>query len=54
MTERLAAPITRAVVRRADEADTTASRRDRNTEVLTFDGDKMKRVEFYFRWNLEE
>lgn len=25
----------------------------RNTEVLTFDGDKVKRIEVYFGWDLE-
>jgi hypothetical protein len=29
-----------------------AGERGRNTEVLTFDGDKVKRVEVYFGWNL--
>jgi hypothetical protein len=34
------------------EADTTVGKRGRNTQVLTFDGDKVKRVEVYFGWNL--
>jgi ketosteroid isomerase-like protein len=34
------------------EAETSAGRRGRNTEVLTFDGDKVKRVEVYFGWEL--
>jgi hypothetical protein len=33
-----------------------AMRRDgsrfRNTEVLTFDGDRLRRVEVYFGWNV--
>ncbi|MDX6657615.1 MAG: hypothetical protein QOH62_2408 [Solirubrobacteraceae bacterium] len=27
--------------------------RFRNTEVLTFDGDKVRRVEVYFGWNID-
>ncbi len=34
------------------ESTTTDGRRFRNTEVLTFDGDKVRRVEVYFGWNL--
>jgi ketosteroid isomerase-like protein len=43
---------------RGDEVVATyeATRRDgsrfRNTEVLTFDGDKISKVEVYFGWNL--
>jgi ketosteroid isomerase-like protein len=36
------------------ETDTSAGRRGRNTEVLSFDGDKIVRAEVYFGWNLEE
>jgi ketosteroid isomerase-like protein len=36
------------------ETDTSASNRGRNTEVLTFDGDKVSRVEVYFGWNPED
>ena len=35
------------------EAKKTDGRRFRNTEVLTFDGDKICRAEVYFGWNLE-
>jgi ketosteroid isomerase-like protein len=35
------------------EATRTDGTRFRNTEVLTFEGDKMKRTEVYFGWNLE-
>jgi ketosteroid isomerase-like protein len=35
------------------ESDTSAGKRGRNTEVLTFDGDKLKRIEVYFGWDLE-
>jgi ketosteroid isomerase-like protein len=35
------------------EATKTDGRRFRNTEVLTFDGDKISRQEVYFGWNLE-
>ena len=31
----------------------TDGSRFRNTEVLTFDGDKVSKVEVYFGWNLE-
>ncbi len=34
------------------ESTTTDGQRFRNTEVLTFDGDKICRVEVYFGWNL--
>ena len=34
------------------EAETSAGKRGRNTEVLTFDGDTVKRVEVYFGWEL--
>jgi ketosteroid isomerase-like protein len=35
------------------ESTKTDGRRFRNTEVLTFDGDKICRQEVYFGWNLE-
>ena len=35
------------------EARNTDGHRFRNTEVLTFAGDKICRVEVYFGWNLE-
>jgi ketosteroid isomerase-like protein len=35
------------------ESTKTDGRRFRNTEVLTFDGDKISRVEVYFGWDLE-
>jgi ketosteroid isomerase-like protein len=35
------------------EASKTDGKRFRNTEILTFDGDKLRRVEVYFGWNLE-
>lgn len=35
------------------EATTHDGKRFRNTEVLTFDGDKVKRAEVYFGWNLD-
>jgi ketosteroid isomerase-like protein len=35
------------------EATKTDGKRFRNTEVHTFDGDKISRVEVYFGWNLE-
>jgi len=35
------------------EAEKTDGKRFRNTEVLTFDGDKIRRVEVYFGWNLD-
>jgi len=35
------------------EATKTDGRRFRNTEVLTFDGDKICRAEVYFGWNLD-
>jgi len=34
------------------ETDTSSGKRGRNTEVLTFDGDKISRVEVYFGWDL--
>ena len=34
------------------ESTKTDGRRFRNTEVLTFDGDKICRAEVYFGWNL--
>ena len=34
------------------EAERTDGRRFRNTEVLTFAGDKLTTVEVYFGWNL--
>jgi ketosteroid isomerase-like protein len=34
------------------EAETSAGKRGRNTEVLTFERDKVKRVEVYFGWDL--
>jgi ketosteroid isomerase-like protein len=35
------------------EATRTDGSRFRNTEVLTFTGDRISRVEVYFGWNLE-
>ena len=35
------------------EALKTDGRRFRNTEVFTFDGDKIRMVEVYFGWDLE-
>ena len=35
------------------ESTRTDGTRFRNTEVLTFDGDKVAKVEVYFGWNLE-
>jgi len=35
------------------ETGTTDGRRFRNTEVLTFEGDRICRAEVYFGWNLE-
>ena len=35
------------------ESTKTDGRRFRNTEVLTFDGDRICRVEVYFGWDLE-
>ena len=35
------------------EATRTDGGRFRNTEVLTFNGDQLARVEVYFGWNLE-
>jgi ketosteroid isomerase-like protein len=35
------------------EATRTDGTRFRNTEVLTFDGEQISRVEVYFGWNLE-
>jgi ketosteroid isomerase-like protein len=35
------------------ESTKTDGQRFRNTEVLTFDGDKVCRVEVYFGWNLD-
>jgi ketosteroid isomerase-like protein len=34
------------------ESEKTDGSRFRNTEVLTFEGDKIKRAEVYFGWNL--
>jgi ketosteroid isomerase-like protein len=34
------------------EGTKTDGKRFRNTEVLTFDGDKVRRTEVYFGWNL--
>ena len=34
------------------ESTTTDGQRFRNTEILTFDGDQICRVEVYFGWNL--
>ena len=35
------------------EATRTDGTRFRNTEVMTFEGDRIRRVEVYFGWNLE-
>jgi ketosteroid isomerase-like protein len=35
------------------EATSTDGSRFRNTEIFTFDGDKISRVEVYFGWNIE-
>ncbi len=35
------------------EAARTDGSRFRNTEIVTFDGDRIARVEVYFGWNLE-
>jgi ketosteroid isomerase-like protein len=35
------------------ESTKTDGNRFRNTEVLTFEGDKIRRVEVYFGWDLE-
>lgn len=35
------------------EAQRPGAPRFRNTEVLTFDGDRIRRIEVYFGWNLE-
>jgi ketosteroid isomerase-like protein len=35
------------------EATRTDGTRFRNTEVLTFDGDRIRKVEVYFGWDLE-
>jgi ketosteroid isomerase-like protein len=35
------------------ESTKTDGRRLRNTEVLTFEGDRISRVEVYFGWDLE-
>jgi ketosteroid isomerase-like protein len=35
------------------ESRKTDGRRFRNTEILTFEGDKIRRAEVYFGWNLE-
>jgi hypothetical protein len=35
------------------ESTKTDGRRFRNTEVLTFDGDRISKVEVYFGWDLE-
>ena len=36
------------------ESTKTDGRRFRNTEVLTFDGEQIKRIEVYFGWDLRE
>jgi len=35
------------------ESTKTDGRRFRNTEVLTFEGDKIRKVEVYFGWDVE-
>jgi ketosteroid isomerase-like protein len=35
------------------EAAKTDGHRFRNTEIMTFDGDKVRRVEVYFGWDLD-
>ena len=35
------------------ESTKTDGKRFRNTEVLTFDGDRIRQVEVYFGWDLE-
>jgi ketosteroid isomerase-like protein len=35
------------------ESTKTDGKRFRNTEVMTFDGDKVRQVEVYFGWDLE-
>ena len=35
------------------ESAKTDGKRFRNTEVLTFEGDKIRRAELYFGWDLE-
>jgi ketosteroid isomerase-like protein len=35
------------------ESTKTDGQRFRNTEVLAFDGDKVRRVEVYFGWNID-
>jgi hypothetical protein len=35
------------------ECTTTDGRRFRNTELLTFEGDRIRKVEVYFGWDLE-
>jgi ketosteroid isomerase-like protein len=35
------------------ESTKTDGHRFRNTEILTFDGDKIRKVEVYFGWDLE-
>jgi ketosteroid isomerase-like protein len=35
------------------ESTKTDGRRFRNTEILTFDGDRIRRVEVYFGWDVE-
>jgi ketosteroid isomerase-like protein len=35
------------------ECAKTDGRRFRNTEILTFEGDRIRRVEVYFGWDLE-
>jgi ketosteroid isomerase-like protein len=35
------------------ESTKTNGRRFRNTEVLTFDGDRIRKVEVYFGWDVE-
>ena len=41
------------LVEAGDEGTKTDGRRFRNTEVLTFRGDKLCKVEVYFGWDLE-
>jgi ketosteroid isomerase-like protein len=35
------------------ESTKTDGQRFRNTEILTFEGDKLRRAEVYFGWNLD-
>jgi hypothetical protein len=35
------------------ESTKTDGRRFRNTEVLTFEGDRIRRAEVYFGWDLD-